>query len=141
MQKLDKLKKAFIEGIEFLSQNGRVHPIYNLAPSEKRGGKEDKGGTKTGRISSSTPNIQQMPKDGYNLWEHFEWGEEMYYPREYFLPEAGCVFLFCDYDQQEFRMLGALAKEENLKAAIEEGYDIHTAPAIVTGKQIGRAHV
>jgi len=129
LQKIDKLKSTFIDGLLELAQGERVYPIYNIATQEKRGGKESDGGTKTGRLSSSTPNIQQVPKRGFNTYEHAEWGEDFYYPRQYFMSEPEAVLLFCDYDQQEYRMLGALSKDSKMKSLIDSGYDVHTATA------------
>ena len=65
LQKIDKLKSTFIDGLLELVQGDRVYPIYNIATQEKRGGKESDGGTKTGRLSSSTPKHSTSTKERF----------------------------------------------------------------------------
>lgn len=75
--------------------------------------------TATGRLSSSDPNLQNIPVRG-------EDGKEI---RKAFIPESGCLFLSADYSQIELRVMAHLSGDENMIEAFREGYDIHAATA------------
>jgi DNA polymerase-1 len=88
-------------------QTGRVHTSYNQT------------GTVTGRISSSEPNLQNIPtrsEDGRRI-------------RRAFIAEAGNVLVSIDYSQIELRIAAAMAKDAAMTAAFERGEDIHAATA------------
>ncbi|WP_317119172.1 DNA polymerase [Clostridium neonatale] len=70
-------------------------------------------GAKTGRITCSNPNLQGFPNG----------------IKEFFIPEEGNVFVICDYNQIELRVLAELAGEKNMIKAFEEGKDIHCETA------------
>ena len=75
--------------------------------------------TATGRLSSSDPNLQNIPVRG-------EDGKEI---RKAFVPEEGCLFFSADYSQIELRVMAHLSGDENMQEAFREGYDIHAATA------------
>jgi len=80
----------------------------------------NQSGTSTGRLSSSNPNLQNVPKHGED--------ENKYPVRGCFIPREEYFFLMIDYDQQEYRLLLDLAGEAGLiKRIKEEGLDVHTA--------------
>lgn len=73
-------------------------------------------GTVTGRFSSNNPNMQQIPrKGGY---------------RECFIPDPGYLFAAVDYSQQEYRLAGAVSRDDAIIRAYANGYDMHTATAM-----------
>ncbi|MBU1015098.1 hypothetical protein KKI17_01505 [Patescibacteria group bacterium] len=86
---------------------GRIHTHF------------DQLGTATGRMSSSAPNLQNVPAQG-------EWGKRI---REGFVAERGWKFVSCDYSQMELRIAAHLADEEKLREAFERGEDIHVRTA------------
>ena len=75
--------------------------------------------TATGRLSSSDPNLQNIPVRG-------EDGKEI---RKAFIPEPGCLFFSADYSQIELRVMAHLSGDENMINAFIEGHDIHAATA------------
>lgn len=75
--------------------------------------------TSTGRLSSSDPNLQNIPVRG-------EEGKEI---RKAFIPEEGCKFFSADYSQIELRVMAHLSGDENMIEAFKGGYDIHAATA------------
>ena len=90
-------KKLSTYGIDYLKHihpvTGRIHAEYN------------QNGTKSGRYSCSSPNLQQVPNDvidGKCLW------------RECFLPTNDNIFLASDYSQQEYRIVGQITGEERI---------------------------
>lgn len=94
-------------GINFLKD---VHPYDNKIHTEYF-----TVGTRTGRFSSSKPNLQNVPTDGGY--------------RECFVPTEGYVFIACDYSQQEYRLCGAVSREPVIINAYKTGKDMHTATA------------
>jgi DNA polymerase-1 len=83
----------------------------------------NQGGTTTGRMSYSNPNLQNIPKED----EDFE--ELEYLVRGAFIPRDGFVFCMMDYDQQEYRMMLDYAAELSIIKKINEGMDVHEATA------------
>ena len=75
--------------------------------------------TATGRLSSSDPNLQNIPVRG-------EDGKEI---RKAFIPEPGCLFFSADYSQIELRVMAHLSGDENMIDAFIQGHDIHAATA------------
>lgn len=88
-------------------ETGRVHTSFNQAV------------TATGRLSSSNPNLQNIPVRG-------EDGREI---RRAFIPEEGCIFFSADYSQIELRIMAHLSGDENMIADFKAGRDIHAATA------------
>ncbi len=108
-RKVTKLKSTYVEGLtKVADENGRVHSSFNQT------------GTATGRLSSSEPNLQNIPI-------RTELGREM---RRFFVPRAkDYVLIDADYSQIELRLLAAISGDEAMISAFRSGYDIHTATA------------
>ncbi len=110
---LTKLKSTYADGLyEFIGSDGRIHTSFNQTI------------TATGRISSSDPNLQNIPM-------RTALGREI---RKVFVPAQGCVFADADYSQIELRILAAMSGDEGLISAYREGRDIH---AITASKVFG----
>lgn len=107
-RELSKLLSTYVEALPSqVDDKGRVHTTFNQAV------------TATGRLSSSDPNLQNIPV-------RTELGRKV---RRAFLSKPGFVLLSCDYSQIELRIAAALAKDKNMLEAFEKGDDIHTATA------------
>ncbi len=108
-RELSKLKSTFIDGLveEVNPKNSRIHTSFNQA------------GTATGRLSSSDPNLQNIPI-------RTERGRKI---RKGFVPEAGWVFVSADYSQIDLRVLAHLSGDPELRKAFHQGGDIHLATA------------
>ena len=106
---LKKLLGTYVDALPKLinPQTGHIHTSFNQAV------------TATGRLSSSDPNLQNIPVRG-------EDGKEI---RKAFVPEPGCLFFSADYSQIELRVMAHLSGDENMIEAFREGYDIHAATA------------
>ena len=106
---LKKLLGTYVDALPKLinSRTGHIHTSFNQAI------------TATGRLSSSDPNLQNIPVRG-------EDGKEI---RKCFVPEPGCQFFSADYSQIELRVMAHLSEDENMIEAFKEGYDIHAATA------------
>lgn len=104
-----KLLSTYIDALPKLvnSKTGRIHTSFNQAV------------TATGRLSSSNPNLQNIPVRD-------EQGREI---RKVFIPDDGCVFLSADYSQIELRLMAHLSGDENMIEAFQSGKDIHAATA------------
>ena len=105
---LTKLKSTYGEGlVAFIEPDGRIHGEFNQTV------------TATGRISSSQPNLQNIPI-------RMEIGRQI---RKVFVPKDGCVFLDADYSQIELRVLAHMSGDEKLINAYRSAEDIHTMTA------------
>lgn len=106
---LKKLIGTYIDALPKLinPRTGHIHTSFNQTV------------TATGRLSSSDPNLQNIPVRG-------EDGKEI---RKAFIPEDGCLFFSADYSQIELRVMAHLSSDENMIEAFREGYDIHAATA------------
>ena len=106
---LKKLLSTYIDALPQLinPQTGKIHTSYNQTV------------TSTGRLSSSNPNLQNIPiRDSQ--------GKEI---RKAFIPEEGGVFMSADYSQIELRIMAHLSQDKNMLDAFNSGHDIHTATA------------
>ncbi len=108
-RELAKLKSTYADGLllEVVPKTSRVHTSFNQA------------GTATGRLSSSDPNLQNIPI-------RTELGRKI---RKCFIPEKGYKFLSADYSQIDLRVLAHLSGDEALRNAFKSGEDIHRATA------------
>ena len=107
-RQLTKLKSTYADGLaNFIQDDQRIHGKFNQTI------------TATGRISSTEPNLQNIPI-------RMELGRAI---RKVFLPEDGYVFLDADYSQIELRVLAHLSQDEKLIHAYEENQDIHARTA------------
>ena len=105
---LAKLYTNYAVGLkEEVREDGRIHTIYTQAL------------TRTGRLSSIEPNLQNIPARG----------EYSSIIRRAFIPDDGCVLLGGDYSQVELRIFASLSNTENLINAFKEGKDIHSKTA------------
>ncbi|MBO4451504.1 MAG: DNA polymerase I [Bacteroidaceae bacterium] len=104
-----KLLSTYIDTLPQLinPQTGHIHTSYNQAV------------TATGRLSSSNPNLQNIPVRDDN-------GKEV---RKAFIPDKGCLFFSADYSQIELRIMAHLSGDHNMIEAFNTGYDIHAATA------------
>lgn len=107
-RQLAKLKSTYADGlVTCVAEDGRIHSTFNQTEA------------RTGRISSSEPNLQNIPvrtKEGKRL-------------RKYFIAPPGKVLCDADYSQIELRVLASIANDENMINAFSGGTDIHTATA------------
>ena len=107
-RQLAKLKSTYCEGLQAaVADDGRIHTTFNQTE------------TRTGRISSLEPNLQNIPV-------RTEEGKRL---REYFTAPDGCVLCDADYSQIELRVLASIAHDENMINAFNSGVDIHTLTA------------
>ena len=106
---LKKLLGTYVDALPKLinPHTGHIHTSFNQAV------------TATGRLSSSDPNLQNIPVRG-------EDGKEI---RKCFIPEPGCLFFSADYSQIELRVMAHLSGDKNMIEAFREGYDIHASTA------------
>ena len=106
---LKKLIGTYIDALPKLinPRTGHIHTSFNQTI------------TATGRLSSSDPNLQNIPIRG-------EDGKEI---RKAFVPEPGCLFFSADYSQIELRVMAHLSKDENMINVFREGKDLHAATA------------
>ena len=106
---LKKLLGTYVDALPKLinPRTGHIHTSFNQAV------------TATGRLSSSDPNLQNIPVRG-------EDGKEI---RKCFIPEPGELFFSADYSQIELRVMAHLSGDKNMIEAFREGYDIHAATA------------
>ena len=107
-RQLAKLKSTYADGLAgFIGEDGRIHSTFNQTI------------TATGRISSTAPNLQNIPI-------RMELGRLI---RKVFIPKDGFVFVDADYSQIELRVLAHLSGDENLIEAYKEAQDIHRMTA------------
>lgn len=107
-RQFSKLKSTYVDGLlKTVGKDGRIHSVFKQTE------------TRTGRISSTEPNMQNIPV-------RTSLGRNM---RKFFLAEDGNILLDADYSQIELRILANLCGDENMQAAFLSGEDIHTATA------------
>ena len=106
---LKKLLSTYVDALPKLinPRTGHIHASFNQAI------------TATGRLSSSDPNLQNIPVRDDD-------GKEI---RRCFIPEPGCLFFSADYSQIELRIMAHLSEDKNMVEAFREGSDIHAATA------------
>ena len=103
-----KLKSTYADGLgAFIREDGRIHGTFNQTI------------TATGRISSTEPNLQNIPV-------RMELGREI---RKLFVPREGCVLVDADYSQIELRVLAHMSNDKNLIQAYRQAEDIHAITA------------
>ena len=105
---LTKLNSTYADGLmKTIADDGRIHTTFqNLV-------------TATGRLSSTEPNLQNIPV-------RTDLGAEI---RKMFIPKPGCVLVDADYSQIELRVLAHIAQDDTMRNAFRDGMDIHTVTA------------
>lgn len=107
-RQLTKLKSTYADGLaNYIEEDGRIHSNFNQTI------------TATGRISSTEPNLQNIPI-------RMELGRQI---RKVFIPKEGCVLIDADYSQIELRVLAHMSGDQNLITAYREAQDIHRMTA------------
>jgi len=105
---LSKLISTYISTLPgYIAADGKIHTTYNQTV------------TATGRLSSSNPNLQNLPIRS----------ERGRFIREAVIPDEGCLFLSADYSQIELRLMAHFSQDEHMLAAFRNGQDIHAATA------------
>ena len=105
---LNKLITTYISALPgYIAKDGKIHTTYNQTV------------TATGRLSSSNPNLQNLPIRS----------ERGRFIREAVIPDEGCLFLSADYSQIELRLMAHFSQDEHMLAAFRSGQDIHAATA------------
>lgn len=105
---LSKLITTYISALpSYIAADGKIHTTYNQTV------------TATGRLSSSNPNLQNLPIRS----------ERGRFIREAVIPDEGCLFLSADYSQIELRLMAHFSQDEHMLAAFRSGQDIHAATA------------
>ena len=105
---LTKLNSTYVDGLlKLIGDDGRVHSVFKQTE------------TRTGRISSTEPNMQNIPV-------RKEIGRNM---RKFFISEEGFTLVDADYSQIELRVLASVCGDENMQEAFLSGKDIHTSTA------------
>ena len=105
---LSKLISTYISALPgYIGEDGKIHTTYNQTV------------TATGRLSSSNPNLQNLPVRS----------ERGRFIREAVIPDDGCLFLSADYSQIELRLMAHFSQDEHMLAAFRTGQDIHAATA------------
>lgn len=103
-----KLNSTYAEGLlKVIGEDGRIHSTFNQTE------------TRTGRISSNEPNLQNIPI-------RTQLGSQL---RKYFVAKKGCVFLDADYSQIELRIMAHISQDPAMQEAFRHGADIHRATA------------
>jgi len=107
-RQLAKLKSTYCDGLlKVIDETGRIHSNFNQTE------------TRTGRISSTEPNLQNIPV-------RTDIGREM---RRFFSAKDGCVLVDADYSQIELRVLAHISNDKEMCSAFKNNYDIHTITA------------
>lgn len=113
-RELVKIRDTFVKNmLDFCQWDGRVHPDFNVCPNDF-----DSGSTRTGRLSSSNPNYQNLPKDDKRI-------------RKGIVPKEGFILAEIDAAQQEYRMLAHYSRDEKLINLIKQGVDVHIGTAML----------
>lgn len=115
-RKYGKLAGTYAEKLPKLTHDGRIHASYNIC------------GTRTGRLSSSDPNLQNIPArtaDGLRI-------------RKAFIASPGNILLKADYDQLELRMIAMLSGDKLMCEKFRNGEDIHASTAESISELLGR---
>lgn len=107
-RQVSKLKSTYADGLDaYIAADGRIHGRFNQTV------------TATGRLSSTEPNLQNIPI-------RMELGRAI---RKAFIPKNGCVFVDADYSQIELRILSSMSGDEKLCSAYRTAQDIHAITA------------
>ncbi len=106
---MTKIFSTYVEGLKtYIKEDGKIHTIFNQTL------------TRTGRLSSQEPNLQNIPI-------RYEYGRII---RKAFLPSEHSIMMSSDYSQVELRILAHISKVPNLIEAFQEGLDIHAKTAM-----------
>lgn len=107
-RQIQKLNSTYVDGLlPFIDETGRIHSKFHQTV------------TQTGRISSTDPNLQNIPT-------RMELGKKL---RKVFKPKEGCIFVDADYSQIELRVLAHISEDKNMVEAFINNEDIHLSTA------------
>lgn len=116
-RKYQKLKSFVSNFLALRGLDGRLHSSFNQAGSWEEDGKSVRNAPASGRLSSSGPNLQQVPHHSDELW-----GSRI---RGCIVPSPGRVLLACDLEQEEPRIVSHIAQDSTLLTAFAAGKDIY----------------
>ena len=122
-----KALSTWFEAFALLADsNGRLHPSYNQAPHPKSA----EGGTLTGRLSCSKPNLQQIPR---TLEEEEEQGISKAFVKRLFLAREGHTLISYDFSQLELRLAACYGRDKDMVEAFKINQDMHQLTADKVG--------
>jgi len=117
-RKINQIYKTFLPNLRKVSPDGKLHTTWN------------QGGAETWRLSSSAPNLMNIPRSDNDDPNHPDPNSRGFGLRDLFLPDEGKVFVVADFGQVEMRIGAHLANDPTLIDAYRSGRDIHSEAAI-----------
>jgi len=117
LRRLKSCRKKYVEGLlELVDADGRIRPSFHIGG----GYGDDEGGTRTGRLSCSKPNLQNIPAS------HHEWYTPMFNIKDAFVADEGYTLIEADYSQIELRVAAMCSRDPFLINAYKNDEDVHT---------------
>ena len=129
-RQVSKLLSTYITGVYDFVQDSKVHCDYWISPSDY-----GTGGTKTGRLSSSNPNLQNVSGKDVTVEDTATGTVLELNVKDYYIAEPDCVLIDFDYSAQEYRLLGHYGQDKSFMQFIADGKDIHKATASLLFKK------
>jgi|TARA_R110000823_G_scaffold189968_2_gene321752 DNA polymerase-1 len=116
-----KLRQFLLSFKSLADENNKIHPQYNQYGSLEELGGNSSAAPRTGRLSASSPNIQNIPN-----YSNAQWGKAI---RACLIPKEGWVWVKADFAQQEARIVSVVADDENLMYDFENQVDVYSVVA------------
>jgi DNA polymerase-1 len=114
--------RQFLRSFKDLSDaNGKIHPQYNQYGTTEELGGVSSSAPRTGRLSSSSPNIQNIPN-----YSNAQWGKAI---RSCLVPKEGWLWIKADFAQQEARIISVVADDENMMWDFDNNVDVYSVVA------------